>query len=65
MSFIPTKTPLEDIVIGIESGIKKMIDIQNQDLTRKECIQLMVRNQSVIQTTQIKCKHLFNIIKDL
>lgn len=34
MSFVPTKTPLEEIIVGIESGIKK-INFQNQDIARK------------------------------
>jgi len=36
MSFAPIKIPIEDIIVGIEMGIKN-IDFQNQDIARKQC----------------------------
>lgn len=62
MSFVPNKLPLEDIIVGIESGIK-MIDYQNQDIARKECLNLMKTNANT--NNSIKKEKSFKIIQEL
>jgi len=42
-SFAPSKIPIEDIIVGIEMGVKN-IDFQNQDKPRKQCSQFLQRN---------------------
>jgi len=61
MSFVPNKLPLEDIIVGIESGIK-MIDYHNQNIARKECLNLMKTN---VNTNNLKKEKSFKIIQEI
>lgn len=42
-SFTPSKISIEDIIVGIEMGVKN-IDFQNQDIARKQCAQFLQKN---------------------
>lgn len=63
MCFVPNKPSLEDIVVGIESGIKG-IDYQNQDLAGKECMDLMKTKMNPKNNFKSKGRSL-KIISDL
>jgi len=62
MSFVPTKIPLKEIIVGIVSRIRK-IHFQNQDIARKECFNLIKKNLfKIIQ--ELKKKDCFYLKSD-